>query len=107
MPNNHCYWHTDDGDANWDFSNDKAGTPTDTTALHTAVLDEPVILGFKWDGTSLTPYVDGVAQTVVTTNIPTVAMSMSLGYLNGAATAQNEGMNVDWVRLVVVTSRES
>jgi len=105
VPNNHVYFHKDDGDANWDFASDKAGTPTAVAAVGTAVVDTRTILGFKWDGTSLTPYFDGVAGTAITTNIPTVAMSISLGYLNGAAAAQNEGMDVDWIRCVVLTDR--
>jgi hypothetical protein len=105
VPNNHVYFHKDDGDAKIDFANDKAGTPTANADVATSVVDTPVRLGFYWDGTTLTAYVDGVAVATSTTNIPTAAMAISFGYLNGAGSAQNEGMNVDWIRCVVQTDR--
>jgi len=101
VPNNHCYFHKDDGDIKIDFANDKAGTPTANADVASCVVDTPVRLGFKWDGTTITAYVDGVEVATSTTNIPTVAMAIAFGYLNGAGSAANEGMNVDWIRCVV------
>lgn len=101
VPDNHVYFHKDDGDAKIDFANDKAGTPTANAEVATSVVDTPVRLGFTWDGTTITAYVDGSSVATSTTNIPTVAMAIAFGYLNGAGSAQNEGMNVDWIRCVV------
>ena len=99
-------WVTDDGDANWDFATAKSSTETDVAAADTAVLDVPIVLGFKWDGVTLTPYSDGVAATAITTNIPDdVDLKLSFGYSNGDGTAANEGMNVDWIRYVSVFDR--
>jgi len=101
VPNNHCYFHKDDGDIKIDFANDKAGTPTANAEVASCVVDTPIRLGFTWDGTTIKIFVDGVAVATSTTNIPTAAMAISFGYLNGDGTAQNEGMNVDWIKCVV------
>lgn len=106
VSNDIIYWHKDDGDTNWDFTSRASSTSTDVTAAHTSVIDTRVILGWHWDGTTLTPYVDGVAKTDVTTNVPTATdLRLSFGYLNGAAAAQNEGMNLDWIRYAVTFDR--
>ena len=99
-------WFCDTGDANLDFRCDKSGGgPASTTAADTLVLDVPHILGFKWDGSTLTPYADGVAATAITTFIPDdVLLKISFGYLNGDA-VQNEGMNIDFIRYVSVFDR--
>jgi hypothetical protein len=105
-PNDVILWRKDDGDTNWDFLTDTAGSPTTTTGAHTAVADTWVILGFTFDGTTVYPYVDGVRGTGITTTIPTATeMMISFGYLNGAGSAQNEGMDIDWIKLVVLTDR--
>ena len=96
----------DDGDTNWDFSASKDGTGTDRTGEATAVAATQVILGFTYDGSTLTPYVDGVAGTTITDNIPDdEELTLSFGYLNGAGTAQNEGMDIDWIRYVLIEDR--
>ena len=105
VPNNHVYFHKDDGDIKIDFANDKAGTPTANAEVADSVVDTPIRLGFYWDGTTLTAYVNGVAVATSTTNIPTAAMAIAFGYLNGAGSAQNDGFNVDWIRCVVQTDR--
>jgi len=105
VPDNHVYFHKDDGDIKIDFANDKAGTPTANADVASCVVDTAVRLGFYWDGTTIYIYVNGVVVATSTTNIPTVAMSISFGYLNGAADAQNEGMNVDWIKCCVQTDR--
>lgn len=105
-PDDIIYWHKDDGDTNWDFTCRKNGTSTDRAAEATAVAATQVILGFTWDGTTATPYVDGVAGTATTTNVPDdVNLRLSFGYLNGAGTAQNEGMDIDWCRYVMIEDR--
>lgn len=99
-------WHTDDGDANWDFSVAKSSTETDANTETTAVLDTPIILGFTWDGTTLYPYYDGTRGTAITTNIPDdVDLELSFGYLNGAGSEANEAMDLDWIRYVSLFDR--
>ena len=105
-PNDVILWRKDDGDTNWDFVADTAGSPTTVAGAHTAVAATWVILGFTFDGTTLYPYVDGVRGTGITTTIPTAEeLMISFGYLNGAAAAQNEGMDIDWIRSVVLVDR--
>lgn len=107
-PNDIVYWHKDDGDTNWDFTADINGAgPTNLLIEHTAVAATQVILGFTYDGTTLTPWVDGVkSANTIATNVPNdIALKISFGYLNGAAAAQNEGMNIDWIRYAVIEDR--
>ncbi len=82
------------------FYAEKGGTRGTVADLHTFVdaLVPNVKLGFLVRGvTSVTPYVDGVAQTaLLTANIPVAALVLSLA-------CQSEGTNdpiamVDWVR---------
>jgi len=74
--------------------NDDSATAGGT--VHTFVDGEYVKLGFLVDGiSSITPYVNGVAQTKITTNIAaTIPMTPSVVCM--AAGTQSVG-NVDWV----------
>lgn len=97
------YFHKDDGDTNWDFACEKDSTATEVAAIATAVVDTWIRLGFHYSATTgiATPYVNGVAGTTVSTNIPdNELLSVSIAYLNGAGTAQNDGMDIDYIRVV-------
>jgi hypothetical protein len=75
---------------------EKAGSRSSTAAVHTVVDDDYVKLGFVVDGlTKITPYVNGVAQTAITTNIPIVAMTPSFVCHSSGTT--DPILHVDWV----------
>lgn len=57
------------------------------------------IYEFYFDGTNCQPYIDGVAGTQVSANLPDdEALTPSIEFLTGAASA--ETMNVDWIRAI-------
>ena len=75
---------------------EKAGSRSSTAAVHTVVDDDYVKLGFVVDGlTKITPFVNGVAQTAITTNIPIVVMTPSLVCHSSGTT--DPIVHVDWV----------
>ena len=75
---------------------EKAGTRSSTAAVHTVVDDDYVKLGFVVDGlTKITPYVNGVAQTAITSNIPIVGMTPSFVCHSSGTT--DPILHVDWV----------
>jgi len=75
---------------------EKAGSRSSTASVHTVVDDDYVKLGFVVDGlTKITPYVNGVAQTAITTNIPIVAMTPSFVCHSSGTT--DPIVHVDWV----------
>lgn len=91
-----------DGDANIDFVSESAAS----AGVHTSVVDTWVLLGFKWDGVNLVPYINGAADTsnqIAAASASTAAeMSFTFAYLNGAGTSQNDGIECDFYRLSVV-----
>lgn len=75
---------------------EKAGSRSSTASVHTLVDDDYVKLGFLIDGvTKITPFVNGVAQTAITTNIPIVAMTPS--FVCQASGTTDPIVHVDWV----------
>lgn len=105
-PNDYVMFVKDDGDTNIDFVSAKDGTETERAAVATASNDTWVLLGFKWDGSTLTPYINGVAGTAISTNVPdNENMSPVLAYLNGAGSAENDTFAIDWVRCVSIYNR--
>lgn len=85
-----------------DFVNEDAGTRSTDTAPHTFVDGTYVNLGFVVDGTdSITPYVDGVAQTAITSNIPTAAMALTLLCQEEGGSVQPT-LTIDWIRYAYV-----
>ena len=75
---------------------EKAGTRSSTASAHTLVDDTYVKLGFVVDGlTSVTPFVNGVAKTAITTNIPIVALTPSFVCHSSGTT--DPILHVDWV----------
>ena len=81
------------------FAVEKAGSRSGSTTASAATLveDTYIKLGFEIDGlTKITPYVDGQAGAVITTNIPIVGMTPTF-----AVRSTNVGtdpiMSVDWI----------
>ena len=75
---------------------EKAGSRSSTASVHTVVDDDYVKLGFIVDGlTKITPFVNGVSQTAITTNIPIVAMTPSFVCHSSGTT--DPILHVDWV----------
>ena len=75
---------------------EKAGTRSSTAAVHTVVDDDYVKLGFLVDGVSkITPFVNGIAQTAITSNIPIVGMTPSFVCHSSGTT--DPILHVDWV----------
>jgi len=90
-----CFEHLDD-DGAVDFHSEKNGSRDSSTGLHTLVDDDYVKLGFLVDGlTSITPYVNGVAQTAHTTEIPIVAMTPT--FVCHSAGTTDPILHIDWV----------
>jgi len=90
----------DDGDANIDFQARKAGTGDQADTATDLVNATAIRLGFYVKGvTSVTPYINGAAQTAVTSNIPTSEMCLTFGMLNGG-TANNNILAIDWYRVL-------
>ena len=93
--NHICFEHLDD-DGAVDFHSEKAGSRDSSTGLHTLTDDDYVKLGFLVDGvTSITPYVNGVAKTAHTTQIPIVAMTPT--FVCHSAGTTDPILHVDWV----------
>ena len=75
---------------------EEAGTRSSTASAHTLVDDTYVKLGFVVDGlTSVTPFVNGVAKTAITANIPIVALTPSFVCHSSGTT--DPILHVDWV----------
>jgi len=93
--NHICFEHLDD-DSEVDFHSEKAGSRDSSTGLHTLVDDDYVKLGFLVKGlTSITPFVNGVAKTAHTTQIPIVAMTPT--FVCHSAGTTDPILHVDWV----------
>lgn len=86
-----------DGDTNLDFDADKGGTASTATGYATLAADTFVKTGFYWDGNdTLTPYVDGTAQSAITSNLnDDELMRVTLAIQAGAAAATS--LDVDYV----------
>lgn len=85
------YFRKDDGDANIDFVTEKDSTATSTDTGVDLVDDTYIRLGFLVDGTSsATPYINGIAKTAQTTNLPDDEdLTFSLALMNGEAVAKS------------------
>ena len=78
------------------FASEKATVRSSTSAAATLAEDTYIKLGFKIDGlTKVTPYVNGVAGTAITTNIPIVAVTPTFAVRSTGST--DPIMHIDWV----------
>jgi len=96
------YFTKDNGDANLDFVTEKNSTETKTDTGTDMVDNTFVTVGFYWDGAgNVTPYIDGEAGTVHTTNVPDdEELTISFAQLNGEASANV--LRIDYVKAVQV-----
>ena len=75
---------------------EKATSRSSTAAVHTVVDDDYVKLGFVVDGlTKITPIVNGVAQTAITSDIPILGMTPTFVCHSSGTT--DPILHVDWV----------
>lgn len=96
---NHIGFEHVDDDGAVDFHSESGGTRSSSTAVHTLADGTYVKLGFLVDGTSsVTPYVNGVAKTAITANIPTTEMALSLVCQSAGTT--DPIMHIDWVACI-------
>ena len=78
------------------FASEKAGTRSSTAAAATLAEGTYIKLGFVVDGVSkVTPYVNGVAGTAFTANIPIVAVTPTFAIRSTGST--DPIMHIDWV----------
>lgn len=90
-----------DGSAAVSFVTEASSTETTTAAVHTAVDDTFVKLGFYYDGAgTVFGYVDGVLVATHAANIPSTELCVTFAHRNGAAAAGV--LSVDYVRVVQV-----
>ena len=106
MPANGIGFHKDDGDTNIDFSTSDGGTDIQQAAVATLANDTYIRLGFSFDGGAtgsgvLTPYVNGVAGTQITTmTYATMAeISPIIMIRNGDGTTQQK-IKIDYVQVI-------
>lgn len=95
---NGVFFLKSDGAATADLVLTKSSTSTVNSAVATLVDDTFISLGFYYDGTNLSYFVDGVLKgTSVTTNLPasTSNLTVSFAIQNGEAAAKT--MTVDYI----------
>jgi hypothetical protein len=99
-PTNLVVFRGDDGDANIDFQVRAGGTGSAADTTYDTADATAVTLGFFINGvTNVTGYVNSVALTAVTSNIPTSAMRLTFGALGGGTTNPNH-FGLDWIRFL-------
>lgn len=106
MPANGIGFHKDDGDTNIDFSTSDGGTNIQQAAVGTLANDTYIRLGFSFNGGAtgagvLTPYINGVAGTQITTmTYATMAeISPIIMIRNGDGTTQQK-IKIDYVQVI-------
>ena len=106
MPANGIGFHKDDGDTNIDFSTSDDDTHIQQAAVATLANDTYIRLGFSFDGGAtgsgvLTPYVNGVAGTQITTmTYATMAeIAPIIMIRNGDGTTQQK-IKIDYVQVI-------
>jgi len=106
MPSNGIGFHKDDGDTNIDFSTSDNDTHIQQAAVATLANDTYIRLGFSFDGGAtgsgvLTPYVDGVAGTQITTMTYATMVEIApiIMIRNGDGTTQQK-IKVDYVQVI-------
>lgn len=93
---NHIGFEHVDDDGAVDFHSEKAGSRSSSSAVHTLSDGTYVKLGILVDGVSkITPFVNGVAGTAITTNVPIVALTPTLVCQSAGTT--DPIMSVDFV----------
>ena len=97
---NHIVFEHVDDDGAVDFHSEKAGSRDASTGLHTLADDDYFKIGFLVNGTSkITPFVNGIAKTAHTTQVPIVAMTPTLVCHSAGTT--DPILHVDWVACIL------
>jgi len=106
MPANGIGFHKDDAAAVIDLSTSDGGANVESSTVHTLVDNTWVKLGFHWDGAAtgsvtITPYVDGVAGTAITTGAYATMVEIAPIFMvrNGDATT-TQTLEVDYYKCV-------
>lgn len=95
------YFRKVDGATALTFVTETGSTETETTVLDTIVKDTDYELEFYYDGIGkVYAYLDGVLVATHTTHLPTTELAPSVAYLNGAATMQHKGLEVDRITVI-------
>ena len=95
---NGVFFIKNDGAATVDFVLTKSSTSTTTSSVATMANDTFIRLGFYYDGSAMSYFIDGVlAGTCAVTNLPlsTTALTVSFALQNGEAAAKT--MTVDYI----------
>ena len=93
---NHIAFEHLDDDGNLDFHSESSGSRSSSSAVDTLSDGTYFKLGFIVDGTSsVTPYINGIAGTAITSNIPTTELTLSLVCHSAGTT--DPILHVDWV----------
>ena len=80
-----------------DFHSESGGTRSSSANVASIADGTYIKLGFLVEGTTkVTPYVNGVAKTAISANIPTVALTPSLVCQSGGSSI-DPIMSADWV----------
>ena len=90
------YFESLDGSAAISFVSEKVHVEQQSDTLGTLVDATDIVLEFYWDGTTAIALIDGVVVATHATTIPSLTLTPSIHFLNGAVGA--ETMTIDWVR---------
>lgn len=95
------YFRSVDGSTDLNFVTEKNSTETATKAA-TLAAATTYYLSFVCDGTgTVYAYCNSTLVATHTTNIPDdEALTVGIAYLNGAASMQNKGLEVDYVKVI-------
>lgn len=94
---------THDGDANLDYIVRESTTGTAVDSATDLVNDTWITTELYYDGSSVYIFIDGSQTAIITANIPDdVNLRASLCYLNGAGSMQHDGIEVDWLRAIMI-----
>ena len=94
---NHIGFELVDDNLEIDFHSESGGSRSSSANVASIADGTYVKLGFLVEGVSkVTPYVNGIAKTAISTNIPTAALTPSLVCQSGGSSV-DPIMSVDWV----------
>ena len=108
MPANGFGFHKDDGDTNVDLSTSDGGTDVEQAAVHTLVDATWVRLGLHFDGGAsgsgtITPYIDGVAGTAITTAAyATMAEVSPIVMIRNGDGTTTQTIEVDYIKAIQI-----
>lgn len=97
--NNGVYFSTVDTQADVYFTTMAGGVPTTVDTGVDLLINTWYAFGFHWDGaTAITPYINGVAGTPHTTNLPITSLTPTLAVRAGAV-GEARALRCDMIRI--------